>query len=47
LHGAMGFTLAYGLFRHTLRLQWLSLANGGPTRHAADAARERWLKPAA
>jgi len=42
LHGARGFTLAYGLHRHTLRLQFLSVAAGGAGRHAADAARLRW-----
>ena len=47
LHGARGFTLAYGLHRHTLRLQFLSLAAGGAARHATDAARERWLTAAA
>jgi len=46
LHGARGFTLAYGLHRHTLRLQYLSVAAGGAGRHAAEAARMRWLTAA-
>ncbi len=43
LHGARGFTDAYGLGRHTLRLQYLSIAMGGPGAHGGDAGRARWL----
>jgi hypothetical protein len=42
LSGARGFTLEFGLYKATLRLQALSLEAGGATGHAIDAAAHRW-----
>jgi hypothetical protein len=42
LAGARGFTLEFGLYKATLRLQALSLEAGGATGHAVDAAAYRW-----
>jgi hypothetical protein len=42
LSGARGFTLEFGLYKATLRLQALSLEAGGATGHAVDAAGYRW-----
>lgn len=42
LSGARGFTLEFGLYRATLRLQLLSLEGGGKAWHAEVAATRRW-----
>jgi alkylation response protein AidB-like acyl-CoA dehydrogenase len=42
LSGARGFTLEFGLYKWTLRLQMLSLEANGSSRHAALAASYRW-----
>ena len=45
LSGARGFTLDFGLHRHTLRLQLISVEAGGAVSHAAAAAGLRWGAP--
>lgn len=45
LSGARGFTLEFGLYRWTLRLQMLSLEAGGAAEHAKFAADRRWGIP--
>jgi alkylation response protein AidB-like acyl-CoA dehydrogenase len=42
LTGARGFTLDFGLYHHTLRLQALSVEAGSTQAHADDAARIAW-----
>lgn len=42
LTGARGFTVDFGLYRHTLRLQALSVEAGTTQAHADDAARMAW-----
>lgn len=42
LTGARGFTLDFGMHRHTLRLQLLSVEAGGASGHATEAGEMRW-----
>jgi hypothetical protein len=42
LSGARGFTIDFGLYQHTLRLQALSVEAGSAQAHADDAAQMAW-----
>jgi Acyl-CoA dehydrogenase, C-terminal domain len=44
LTGARGFTVDFGLYRHTLRLQLLSIECGSSEEHARTAGELRWGK---